>query len=58
VPDGSGDQLIKPIGSGFVSQEITYPNYHFWSPQAAADWSLPWPPQEIEPPPKWTPKES
>jgi len=28
VPDGSGDQLIEPIGNSFVSQEITFPNNH------------------------------
>jgi len=50
---------MEADGGGFVSQEVTFPNNHSWSPQAAADWDFPWTPEEVEqPPPEWTPKES
>lgn len=50
---------MEADGSGFLSQEVTFPNNHAWTPQAAADWDFPWTPEEIEqPPPEWTPKES
>ena len=50
---------MEADGGGFLSQEVTFPNNHSWSPQAAADWDFPWTPEEIEqPPPEWTPRES
>ncbi len=50
---------MEADGGGFVSQEVTFPNNHEWTPQAAADWDFPWTPEEIEqPPPEWTPRES
>jgi hypothetical protein len=50
---------MEADGGGFLSQEVTFPNNHSWTPQAAGDWDFPWTPEEVEqPPPEWTPKES
>jgi len=50
---------MEADGGGFVSQEVTFPNNHSWTPQAAADWDFPWTLDEVEqPPPEWMPRES
>jgi len=50
---------MEADGGGFVTQEVTFPNNHSWSPQPAGDWDLPWTEDIIEqPPPEWAPKQS
>ena len=50
---------LEADGGALVSPEVTFPNNHAWTPQAASAWDLPWTPDQIEqPPPEWTPKES
>jgi hypothetical protein len=50
---------LEADGGGIVTPEVTFPNNHAWSPQAGADWDLPWTHDVIEqPPPEWTPRDS
>jgi len=46
---------MEADGGGFVSQEVTFPNTHSWTPQDADDWDYPWTDEIEEAPPEWTP---